>query len=88
MAKSALLQKFGLVTAQHQSSDSDNFVYPLTRNDLCFADHVQWFSFGFDTVLDPQLLKSSLERLLEIHDWRKLSGRLRSNVRNLMDPCL
>lgn len=34
----------------------------------------------FDDVLDPEYLHSSLARLLEIGDWRKLGGRLRLGV--------
>ncbi|CAG8958394.1 hypothetical protein HYFRA_00011071 [Hymenoscyphus fraxineus] len=33
----------------------------------------------FDDVLDPVKLKTSLERLLTRHDWRKLGGRIRLN---------
>ncbi|TVY93515.1 Transcriptional regulator, partial [Lachnellula willkommii] len=37
------------------------------------------FTLCFDDVLDPEKLRSSLERLMEIGDWRKLGARLRLN---------
>jgi hypothetical protein len=41
---------------------------------------VTW-TLRFNDVLDADKLNSSLSRLLEIGDWRKLGGRLRLNVR-------
>jgi len=38
------------------------------------------FTLCFDDVLDPEKLRSSLARLMEIGDWRKLGARLRLNV--------
>jgi len=38
------------------------------------------FSYRFDDVLDVQKLKSSLERLLEIGEWRGLGTRFKKNV--------
>lgn len=40
---------------------------------------VTW-TLRFNDVLDADALHSSLSRLLEIGDWRKLGGRLRLNV--------
>ncbi|TVY27660.1 Transcriptional regulator [Lachnellula hyalina] len=37
------------------------------------------FTLCFDDVLDAEKLRSSLERLMEIGDWRKLGARLRLN---------
>ncbi len=34
----------------------------------------------FDDVMDPENLRMSLSRLLEIGDWKKLGARLRMNV--------
>lgn len=34
----------------------------------------------FDDVLDPEMLRSSLEALVSQDTWRKLGGRLRKNV--------
>ena len=41
---------------------------------------VMEFSYRFDDVLDVQKLKSSLERLLEIGEWRSLGARFKKNV--------
>ena len=41
---------------------------------------VSWV-MRFNDILDADKLRSSLARLLEIGDWRKLGGRLRQNVR-------
>ena len=38
------------------------------------------FTYRFDDVLDVTKLKSSLERLLEIGEWRGLGARLKKNV--------
>lgn len=38
------------------------------------------WTLRFDDVLDADKLQSSLARLLEIGDWRKLGGRMRLNV--------
>jgi hypothetical protein len=41
---------------------------------------VMEFTYRFDDVLDVQKLKSSLERLLEIGEWRGLGARLKKNA--------
>ncbi|KFY15813.1 hypothetical protein V492_01742, partial [Pseudogymnoascus sp. VKM F-4246] len=54
-------------------------VYPLFMLDDNKTLHgivVAW-TLRFNDVLDPNLLHSSLSRLLEIGDWRKVGGRLR-----------
>jgi hypothetical protein len=38
------------------------------------------FTYRFDDVLDVDKLRTSLERLYEIGDWRKLGARVRLNV--------
>lgn len=38
------------------------------------------FTYRFDDVLDAEKLKSSLERLLEIGEWRGLGARFKKNV--------
>lgn len=38
------------------------------------------FTYRFDDLLDADMLKSSLERLMEMDGWRKLGGRVRINV--------
>lgn len=43
------------------------------------------FMLRFDDVLDPQKLRQALERLVTREDgWRKLTARLRLNVRTLL----
>ncbi len=39
--------------------------------------------FVFDDVLDPDKLRSALERVVQREGWQKLGGRLRQNVRDL-----
>ncbi|KAI0164004.1 hypothetical protein GGR57DRAFT_498096 [Xylariaceae sp. FL1272] len=46
---------------------------------------VLMFMMRFDDVLDPQLLKTSLEKLLSRDDWRKLGARLRLNENGKLD---
>lgn len=41
---------------------------------------VMEFTYRFDDVLDPGKLKSSLERLLEMGEWRCLGARFKQNV--------
>lgn len=41
---------------------------------------VMEFTYRFDDVLDPEKLKSSLERLLQIGKWRQIGARFRKNV--------
>jgi len=36
--------------------------------------------FRFDDVMDPEKIRMSLSRVLEIGDWKKLGARLRMNV--------
>ena len=42
---------------------------------------VMEFTYRFDDVLSPEKLKTSLERLLEIGEWRCLGARFKKNVR-------
>lgn len=46
------------------------------------------FTYKFDDVLDVVKLRNSLNRLLEIGEWRKLGARLRLNVRSPQGPLL
>ena len=36
-----------------------------------------YITLRFDNVLDPERLRRSLERLMELGDWRKLGARIR-----------
>lgn len=40
------------------------------------------WTFRFDAPLDVEMLRSSLVRLLNMGDWRKLAGRLHLTVQN------
>lgn len=55
-------------------------VYPLHTLDYD-PNYVDWV-MRFNDVLDADMLKKSLSRLLEIGDWRKLGGRVRYRVRD------
>lgn len=44
------------------------------------------FTYRFDDVLDSGKLKSALEKLLEIGDWRGLGARFRRNVSRAILP--
>jgi hypothetical protein len=48
-------------------------------NDV-FKKIVMEFTYRFDDVLDAEELRSSLERLLEIGEWRNLGARFKKNV--------
>lgn len=61
--------------------DSSPDVYPIHVLDNIKANHcyVDWL-MRFNDVLDAEKLKTSLSRLLEIGDWKKLGGRLQRKV--------
>lgn len=42
---------------------------------------VMEMTYCFDDVLEAEKLKTSLQRLLEIGEWRSLGARFRKNVR-------
>lgn len=46
---------------------------------------VMEFTYRFDDVLDVERLKSSLERLLEIGEWKSLGARFKKNVSPFAD---
>lgn len=41
---------------------------------------VMEFTYRFDDVLDPAKLRSSLDRLLQVGEWRQIGARFRKNV--------
>lgn len=53
--------------------------HPLDGNRVMRAMILE-FSYRFDDVLDYDKLRSALDRLLEIGDWKKLGARVRVNV--------
>ncbi|KAL2059813.1 hypothetical protein VTL71DRAFT_10197 [Oculimacula yallundae] len=54
-------------------------IYPLHLQDYNFRRLLMVSTMRFDDVLDVEKLHTSLSRLLEIGDWRKLGGRLRND---------
>ena len=44
-------------------------------------------SLVFDTVLDPERLRTSLENLVKQDGWQRLGGRLKKNVSSFFSPC-
>ena len=61
--------------------ESDD-VYPVHMLDdiKTFRDLAVIWTLRFNDVLDADKLHTSLSKLLEIGDWRKVGGRLRLNV--------
>ncbi|KAF9698313.1 hypothetical protein EKO04_003352 [Ascochyta lentis] len=43
------------------------------------------FTFRFDDVLDPEKLRSSLERLLQIGDWHQMGARYKKNSKGKVE---
>lgn len=41
---------------------------------------IMYFMMRFDDVLDPDRLRISLARLMDLGEWRKLGARLRQTV--------
>jgi hypothetical protein len=71
---------------------ADDEVYPVhTLDDTkTFRNIIITWTLCFNDVLDTDKLQSSLARLLESGDWRKLGGRLRLNVSGFsisLSPC-
>lgn len=62
---------------------SSDTIVPLNRFDDAPLTRkvIVEFTMRFDDVLDPEKLRTSLDKLLSRHDWRKLGARLRLNVR-------
>ncbi|KAK6857717.1 hypothetical protein PG995_005416 [Apiospora arundinis] len=72
-----LVGKFPAITAPPLvESDEVYPVHMLDDNKTLRASIVTW-TLCFNDVLDPDQLHTSLSRLLEIGDWRKIGGRLR-----------
>lgn len=64
------------------SSPKDVDIYPLyefDQNKSLLNMPTAWM-FRVNARLDPEMLRSSLSRLLQIGDWRKLAGRFKRNV--------
>jgi len=79
---SLLLRQLGSQsTAQSVPVSTDRIVQMHRFDDTKVNDMTLSYSMYFNDVLDPAIVRSSLSRLLEIGEWRKLGGRLRRNVR-------
>lgn len=62
---------------------SEQYVYPVhTLNSIKDYETFVATVMLFNDVLDANMLNTSLSRLLEIGDWRKLGGRLKRDVSN------
>lgn len=59
-----------------------DIIYPVHALDdtKTFRNLLITWTLRFNDVLDAEKLRSSLARLLEIGDWRKIGGRLRLKV--------
>ncbi|KAM0492309.1 hypothetical protein ACHAP8_009994 [Fusarium lateritium] len=74
---------FGLRTKDDQSSifdDDDIYQATLLDDTRAQRDMILHWTFHFNDVLDTEKLRTSLAKLLEIGDWRKLGGRYRINA--------
>jgi hypothetical protein len=65
-----------------QPTDPTDTVIPLYDFDdnSIYRNVLLYITLRFDDVLDPEKLRQSLERLMEIGDWRKLGARIRKTV--------
>ncbi|CBF87369.1 hypothetical protein AN9305.2 [Aspergillus nidulans FGSC A4] len=70
---------FGRVPAEAAPGDR---ILPLHffENSLLVQGNNMAVSLVFDTVLDPSILRSSLEGLVKREGWQRLGGRLRKNA--------
>ncbi|KAJ4982804.1 BCL5p [Stagonosporopsis vannaccii] len=62
-----------------QPSAYEDVIYPVHKLDdtSTFRNLLLAWTISFNDVMDAEMLRSSLARLLEIGDWRKLGGRLK-----------
>lgn len=71
----------GISTSLHNYAD--DYIYPAHLLDGAKYQHcILTLLVRFNDILDPQKIKESLSRLLEIGDWKKLGGRFRTKVRD------
>ncbi|KAI1448577.1 hypothetical protein F5Y02DRAFT_274756 [Annulohypoxylon stygium] len=66
---------------------SSDTIVPLNRFDDAPLTRkvIVEFTMRFDDVLDPEKLRTSLDKLLSRHDWRKLGARLRLNTNGRLE---
>lgn len=65
------------------SADQPDIIAPLSLWDNMdiMREQVLITTLQFDDILDPELLRISLVKLINREGWTKLGGRLRLNVR-------
>ncbi|PKS11748.1 hypothetical protein jhhlp_001737 [Lomentospora prolificans] len=76
----------GLIVEEPDSEVQDD-VYPVHYLDDTMINRsmIMCWTMRFDEVLNPEALRCSLSRVLEIGDWRKLGGRLRLNNKRKLE---
>lgn len=79
-ARSVLVTRMNTISAMLSDGSKAYPVHMLDDTQGC-RDYMMALTFRFDDVLDAIKLSTSLARLLEIGDWKKLRGRLQYNVR-------
>lgn len=62
---------------------SEHNGYPLRYFDdtPLWRAFILYYMFVFDSVLDPEKLKSGLELLASLEGWKKFGARIRKNVK-------
>jgi hypothetical protein len=82
MNNNSILPHHAEASSRNMETAPDDEVFPARfwdTNDV-FEKIVIEFTYRFDDVLDAGKLRSSLERLLEIGEWRNLGARFKKNV--------
>lgn len=77
---------FRLFNRQTGASVDNDEIFPVHYLDQrsLLPELILSVTFRCNDVLDPEKLRDSLVELLELDGWRKLGGRLRRNVRNML----
>ncbi|KAF6804216.1 hypothetical protein CSOJ01_10354 [Colletotrichum sojae] len=78
---------FGKKPARQLPTVATDDIYPVHFFDDTkpFREMLLNWTLRFDDVLDPEMLNSSLSKLLEVGDWRKLGGRMRLTDDNKLE---
>lgn len=76
----------GSLTTNVPSPIDTDEVYPVHMLDdtATLRGNIVTWTLCFNDVLDADKLHTSLSRLLEIGDWRKVGGRLRLKVSSIL----
>jgi hypothetical protein len=76
---------FGQKPARPATIPTDTIISMHSLDDASFFRSIVLdFTLRFDDVLDPEKLSAALVRLMELGNWRKLGGRLRMNVKDIL----